>query len=112
MDKATSVKVGLAPPPVAKQDDPAMNKLCIPCTLQSAFTTPFLGSSLILVVPIWCQPPLVVEGTFSSFSSHNSSRSFKRPKLVAPACCPIISYIFRILLFSRDVKTQFNEARG
>ena len=30
MDKATSVKVGLAPPPVAKQDDPAMNKLCIP----------------------------------------------------------------------------------
>jgi hypothetical protein len=52
--KATMVKVGLAYPDVGKTELPAINKFLIPWTRQLLSTTPVRGSSLMRVVPRWC----------------------------------------------------------
>ena len=49
------VRVGLALPVVGNTELPATYRLAVPCTRQSASTTPSRGLAAIRVVPIWCQ---------------------------------------------------------
>jgi hypothetical protein len=50
---AAMVKVGFAPPPVGKIEEPAMQRASMPGTRASAFTTPSAGCLPTQMVPTW-----------------------------------------------------------